>query len=160
MTATAINPKSQPEKAEKPAEKLTAKNSNLYLATKAPKGGDFDDEGARSVRIRAKSWEGALIVCKKRKLRLDGLHLSTHKPEHVGWHCREGKPRVSVSLAKQYLFKLYFYNQLIDSSKTKDGKRKFEEIAAFLNERKKHPIQLCAGDYNSIEDAQKKFNKQ
>ncbi len=140
--------------APEPAEKLTSKNSHLYVATKAPKGGQFDDDGATSIRFRATDWEHAIILAKTRKLKLEGRYISGHSSEHVAWHVRTRRNIGEV------ITKLYFFNQLVESGKGESELSRLTDIAQFLRKRNMRPIELCAGDFGSVEEAQRKFNKE
>lgn len=135
-------------------EKLTAKNSYLFLATQAPEGGKYDDEGALAIKLRAKSWDHARLICKARGIRLDGIFIASHKRNQVGWHVRKGK-----SSRGGTLYKLYFFDRLIETDKSQSKKHRYYTICQFLNKRKAHPLELCAGDYDNIDTALKKFTK-
>ena len=141
MTATAPAPKPAP---------LNSTNSALYIATKAPKGGDYSDHGAKSVRFRAKSWNRAEITAKNRNLRLEGLHIITHHSEHIGWHVRASNSQAGC-------FHLYYFKQLIDTSKGVGSKARFEFICEWLTSKAATPNQLCVADASNPDSAIKKY---
>ena len=143
MTTTSPLPKTVP---------LTSRNSDLYIATKAPKGGTHQDAGAKSVRFRAINGEHALQKASDKNLVLEGRHLSTHKPEHVGWHVRE-----TSETAVEKCYKLYYFDQLIDTSKGVGSKERFEFIANWLAAKGATPNRLCVADAPNADAAIKKY---